>query len=153
MKHTLLSSKGPFQCIRAAAPFLKKSDSAEIINVSSIAGLTVPGSSVPYSASKAALINMTINLARALSPQIRVNSIAPGFIEGKWLYEGLGERFEAIKDSVVKHNVLDDICRPEDIAEAILSVITGSDLVTGQTLVVDAGQMIGPRLSSINVED
>lgn len=139
---------GPFQAIRAVLPLLKAAGSAEVVNVASIAGLTSPGSSIPYGASKAALINMTVNLARAFGPDnIRVNAIAPGFIEGQWLREGLGERYEEVKAFVQRSAALGRVSQSEDIAEAIVSMITGSDQVTGQTLVVDGGHRIGPRVS------
>jgi 3-oxoacyl-[acyl-carrier protein] reductase len=139
---------GPFQAIRAALPLLKATGNAEVVNVASIAGLTSPGSSIPYGASKAALINMTVNLARSLGPEnIRVNAIAPGFIEGKWLREGLGERYEEVKQFVERSSALGRVSQPEDISDAILSLISGSDQVTGQTLVVDGGNRVGPRVS------
>lgn len=139
--------KGPFQCIRAARKYLEAAGTAEIVNVASIAGIAATGSSIPYAASKAALINLTISLARALAPAIRVNAIAPGFITGRWLEEGLGDQYEAVKQRVESRTPLARVCDPEDVAEAILSVITGSDLVTGQTVVVDGGMLIGDPLA------
>ncbi len=137
--------KGPFQCIRAARKYLEASGNGLVVNVTSVAGIAGTGSSVPYCASKAALINMTISLARALGPTIRVNSVAPGFIAGEWLQKGLGADYEAAKEAREKLNVLGKVCEPEDIAAAILSIITGSDLVTGQTLVCDGGMLVGPK--------
>ena len=137
--------KGPFQCIRAARKYLEASGNGLVVNVTSVAGIAGTGSSVPYCASKAALINMTISLARALGPTIRVNSVAPGFIAGEWLQKGLGADYEAAKGAREKLNVLGKVCEPEDIAAAILSIITGSDLVTGQTLVCDGGMLVGPK--------
>lgn len=136
--------KGPFQCIRAARPYLEAAG-GEVVNVTSVAGIAGTGSSVPYCASKAALINMTISLARALGPSIRVNSVAPGFIAGEWLQKGLGADYETAKSARASLNVLGKVCEPEDIAAAILSLITGSDLVTGQTLVCDGGMLLGPK--------
>jgi 3-oxoacyl-[acyl-carrier protein] reductase len=137
---------GPFQCIRAAIPHLKAGTGA-IVNVASVAGFQTAGSSVPYGASKAALINMTVNLARSLGPEIRVNAVAPGFIDGDWLRNGLGGEYEAVLAAARQKAVLRKVCRPENVAEVILSLVTGADLVTGQTLVVDGGQSIGPRVS------
>ena len=90
---------------------------------------------------------MTVNLARALSPNIRVNAVAPGFIDGQWLRDGLGENFEAARETVAENTALGRVCIPEDVADAIISLIAGSDCVTGQTLVVDAGQTVGPKVS------
>ena len=137
--------KGPFQCVRAARKYLEASGSGIVINVSSVAGIAGTGSSIPYCASKAALINLTLSLARALGPNIRVNSVAPGFIAGEWLQKGLGADYETAKSAREKMNVLGKVCEPEDIAAAILSLITGSDLITGQTLVCDGGTLLGPK--------
>ncbi len=137
--------KGPFQCVRAARKHLEASGHGVVITVTSIAGIAGTGSSIPYCASKAALINMTISLARALGPNIRVNSVAPGFIAGEWLQKGLGTDYEKVKQAREQTNVLGKVCAPEDIAAAILSLITGSDLITGQTLVCDGGTMVGPK--------
>ncbi|HEX4147478.1 MAG TPA: SDR family NAD(P)-dependent oxidoreductase [Pirellulales bacterium] len=139
--------KGPFQCIRAARPYLEAAGSAEVVNVASIAGIAATGSSIPYAASKAALINMTVALARALAPTIRINAVAPGFITGRWLERGLGEQYQAVKQKVEQRAPLGRVCRPEDVADAILGLITGSDLVTGQTLVVDGGMLIADALA------
>lgn len=139
--------KGPFYCIRAARPHLEAQGSAEIVNVSSVAGVAGVGSSVPYCASKAALNNLTVTLARALGPAIRVNGVAPGFIEGEWLKQGFGDRYEEIKANNEARAVTGRVSRAEDIAGAILSFIRGSDQVTGQVVVVDGGFLIGPKLS------
>lgn len=138
--------KGPFYCSRAAEPWLKKSTSGgEIINITSIAGLTGNGSSLAYCASKAALINMTVSLARILAPNIRVNSVAPGFIADDWTQKGLKDRYEDAKNGHESKAVLGKVCQPDDVAAAVVSLITGSDLITGQTLVCDGGATIGPR--------
>lgn len=138
--------RGPFQCARAARPHMEASGGGAIVNVASVAGLLATGSSIPYCASKAAVINMTVALARVMGPNIRVNAVAPGFIVGEWLKKGLGEDFERAKAIKEKQSVLGKVCQPEDVAAAILSLITGSDLVTGQTIVCDGGHMIGPKV-------
>jgi len=138
--------RGPFQCARAARPHLEASGAGVIINVASVAGLTGAGSSIPYCASKAGVINLTLALARTLGPNIRVNAVAPGFIEGEWLRQGLGTDYDTAKKSRLQHAVLGRVAQPEDIAAAILSLIQ-VDMVTGQTLVVDGGHSIGPRLT------
>jgi len=136
--------KGAFQCARAARGALREGGGGEIVNVASTAGINAVGSSIPYCASKAALINLTVALARALSPEIRVNAVAPGFITGRWLEEGLGAAYETMKAAREKKAVLGKVCDPGDVAQAIVSIVTGSDLVTGQTLVCDGGSLIAP---------
>jgi len=135
--------RGLFQCCRAARPWIEKTGGGEIVNLSSIAGVRGTGSSVPYCASKAAVITLTMSLARAMGPNIRVNAVAPGFIAGEWLQEGLGPRFEAAKKEREDAAVLGQVCTPEDVADAIVSLITGSDLVTGQNLICDGGTLLG----------
>ena len=133
---------GAFQCARAARGPLEAAGDGEIVNVSSVAGIAGVGSSIPYCASKAALNNLTLTLARALAPKIRVNAVAPGFITGRWLAGGLGDAYDAIKGAMEARAPLGRVCDPEDVAAAILSLITGSDLVTGQIVAVDGGMLI-----------
>jgi len=133
---------GAFQCARAARGPLEAAGDGEIVNVSSVAGIAGVGSSIPYCASKAALNNLTLTLARALAPKIRVNAVAPGFITGRWLAGGLGDAYDAIKGAMEARAPLGRVCDPEDVAAAILSLVTGSDLVTGQIMAVDGGMLI-----------
>ncbi len=138
--------KGPFQCARAARKHLAADGGGVIVNTASVAGITGAGSCIPYAASKAALINMTIALARTLGPEIRVNAVAPGFIEGDWLKAGLGADYESARATKAAESLLDEVSKPEDIAQGILAMVT-ADKVTGHTLVVDAGHTMGPRLA------
>jgi 3-oxoacyl-[acyl-carrier protein] reductase len=132
--------RGPFQCARAAHKALAAHGQGCIVNVSSTAGLRAIGSSIPYCASKAALNNLTLSLARALAPHIRVNAVAPAFITGEWLKEGLGAAYEGTKKFWEGKAVLGKVCDPDDVAAAILSLIEGSDMVTGHILPVEGGQ-------------
>jgi len=134
--------KAVFQCTRAARPWMEKNGDGEIVNVGSIAGIRGTGSSIPYSASKGATHTLTLSLARVLGPHIRMNAIAPAFIAGEWLEEGLGESFEAAKKVCENSAILGKVCQPKDVADAIVSLITGSDLVTGQILVCDGGALL-----------
>jgi len=134
--------KGPFQCARAARGLLAAQGGGEIVNVSSVAGIAAVGSSIPYCASKAALNNLTLALARTLAPEIRVNAVAPGFITGRWLQGGLGPAYEAVKQAMEARAPLGRVCDPADVAAAILSLVEGSDLVTGQIVAVDGGMLI-----------
>ncbi|MEX2246432.1 MAG: SDR family oxidoreductase [Dehalococcoidia bacterium] len=132
--------KGAFFCARAAAKAMRESGGGAIVNVASIAGVRAVGSSIAYAASKAALINMTVALARVLGPEVRVNCVAPGFIETRWLKSGLGEQvYEAAKAQQSRVAPLGRVCQPEDVSQLILSLIEGADMVTGQTVLIDGG--------------
>jgi 3-oxoacyl-[acyl-carrier protein] reductase len=134
---------GTFQCVRAAKEALLASGDGEIVNVSSIAGLAGVGSSIPYCASKAAMNNMTVTLARVFAPTVRVNAVAPGFITTRWLKEGLGENvYEAARKRTEESVILRKVCTAEDVAAAILNVITGPDLMTGHVIPLEGGQLI-----------
>ncbi|MGI9592400.1 MAG: SDR family NAD(P)-dependent oxidoreductase [Myxococcota bacterium] len=136
--------RGPFQCSRAARAALAADGGGEIVSVSSVAGLAATGSSIPYCASKAGLNNLTIALARVMGPQnIRVNAVAPGFIDGDWLRQGLGDAYDVIKGVYAGKAPLGRVATGEEVAAAILSLITGSDLVTGHVLPVEGGALIG----------
>lgn len=135
--------QGPFQMARAARAALAASEGGCIVNVGSIAGLRAIGSSIAYCASKAALHNLTMSLARVLGPTIRVNAVAPGFIEGEWLMQGLGaDTYATVKRYNEQRSALQAVCTPEDVTDAILSLVYGSRLVTGQVLPVEGGLML-----------
>lgn len=130
---------GPFQMARAAKEHLLKSQNPSIVNISSIAGIKGIGSSIAYASSKGALNTMTLSMARNLGP-IRVNAVCPGFIEGDWLKNGMGEeRYEATKTHIQNTAPLGKACSPKSIAEVIVGLIEKSELVTGQLITVDGG--------------
>jgi 3-oxoacyl-[acyl-carrier protein] reductase len=132
--------KGTFFASRAAAKAMKESRGGAIVNIASVAGVRAIGSSIAYAASKAAVINMTMALARVLGPEIRVNCVAPGFIETRWLKQGLGDKvYELGKAAESKRAPLKAVCTPEHVSQLVLSLIEGADLVTGQTVVIDGG--------------
>lgn len=125
---------GTFYCVRAAMPLLKQSR-GNIVNVTSVAGLTGQGSSIPYCASKAALNCMTQSLARAFGPDVRVNAVAPGPILTRWL-----DGREAHIAKFLEQAPLGRAATPDDIADAVVYLATGTALTTGQVLVVDGGR-------------
>jgi len=134
---------GTFQVSRAAKEALLASGNGEIVNVSSIAGIRGIGSSIPYCASKAALNNLTVTLARVFAPKVRVNAVAPGFITTRWLQDGLGKaNYDSLKIRAEEHAALHKVCDAEDVAALILNVITGPDLVTGQIIPIEGGALI-----------
>jgi 3-oxoacyl-[acyl-carrier protein] reductase len=125
---------GPFRCTRAAAGALRQARGA-VVSTASIAGLNAIGSSIAYGASKAGLINMTRNLARALAPDVRVNAVAPGLVDSPWTKDWPTDR----KQAAIDKTPLRRMCKPEDIAEAMFFLAAGGAMITGQTLVVDGG--------------
>jgi len=135
---------GSFQMARAFAPLLRRNPGAGIVNVSSIASVLGRGSSIAYAASKGALNSLTLSLARALGPEIRVNAVAPGMVDSAWLRQGLGEkRFAEQRDAYVGQAGLADVTVPEDIADAIFWLGAGARKTTGELLLVDAGFKVG----------
>ncbi len=135
--------RGLFQAVRAARGAIEAAGGGEIVNLSSAAGLSGQGSSIPYAASKGAVNTLTVGLARVLAPRIRVNAIAPGAITGRWLKAGWGDNYDAIMQAVGQRTPLGRASDPIDVAEAVVGVITGSDMITGQVLVCDGGMLIG----------
>ena len=125
----------PFNCVRAAERALRASRGA-VVNTASISGLGVRGSSIPYAASKAGLINLTRALARALAPDVRVNAVAPGLVETPWTKPWPAAR----KQGTLERTLLRRLAQPEDIADAILYLAAGAGYMTGQTLILDGGQ-------------
>ncbi len=134
---------GPYQMIRAVAPAMRERGHGAVVNVSSIAGIMGVGSSVAYAASKGALNTMTLSLARALAPEIRVNAVCPGFVETRWLKEGLGEQYGTARTRYADQAPLGKVAQPEDIARAVVWLVEGADLVTGEIVIVDGGQHLG----------
>jgi 3-oxoacyl-[acyl-carrier protein] reductase len=125
---------GPFRCAHAAVPALKAARGA-ICNTASIAGVMGSGSSIPYATSKAGLINLTRSLARSLAPEIRVNAVAPGFVDSPWNRNWPADR----KQASIERTPLKRACMPEDIAETIFFLCAGAAMITGQTVIVDGG--------------
>lgn len=134
---------GPFLCTRAARDLLAAGEEGgEVVMTSSIAGLAGIGSSIAYCASKGALNNLTITLARALAPKIRVNAIAPGFIDGEWLKQGFGDAYDAVKASMIEKAPLSRVATPETVAAGILSILMGPGLTTGHVTPHEGGAII-----------
>lgn len=132
--------KGAFRCTRAAAEMLAETQGM-VINVSSISGVLAPStmSSLPYGTAKAALLYLTKGLAVALAPKVRVNCVAPAFTDTPWMSEHFGADYPQVIAKASSGFPLQRIATPEEVAGAILGLITGGDFVTGQTLIVDGG--------------
>ena len=132
--------KGAFRCARAAVPMLAQHQGM-IVNVSSISGVLAPPtlSSLPYGTAKAALIYLTKGLAAALAPRVRVNCVAPAFTDTPWMSEHFGAEYPQAIAKASAGFPLQRIASADEVAGAILGLITGGDFVTGQTLIVDGG--------------
>jgi len=127
--------RGPFQLARAAAGHMRRQGGGRIVNIASIAGLRPSGSSIAYATSKAALIHLTRCLAVALAPDIAVNCVAPGLIEGTRMAQRLPP---AVAQSARDLAVLRRASGMDDIAAQVVTFCR-ADSVTGQTVVVDGG--------------
>ncbi len=132
--------KAAFRCTRAAVPLLSKTHGM-VVNVSSISGIlaTATSSSLAYGTAKAALIYLTRGLAVALAPKVRVNAVAPAFTDTKWMKDHYQDDYDQMVDRASANFPLQRVATPEDVAAAIVSLMTGGDFVTGQTLIVDGG--------------
>jgi 3-oxoacyl-[acyl-carrier protein] reductase len=132
--------KGAFRCARAAAALLAEQQGM-VVNVSSISGVLAPPtlSSLPYGTAKAALIYLTKGLAAALAPRVRVNCVAPAFTDTPWMSEHFGAAYPEMVAKASAGFPLQRIATADEVAAAILGLITGGDFVTGQTLIVDGG--------------
>jgi NAD(P)-dependent dehydrogenase (short-subunit alcohol dehydrogenase family) len=128
--------KGPFFCAQEAARIMKRRKRGNIINISSLGGLQAWPDYMHYCSSKAGLIMLTRCLAKALAPDIRVNTIAPGTIMMP------GEKRTRLLDRVIRSAPLRKAGRPEDIANMVLYLACHGEFITGQVLAVDGGKSI-----------
>jgi NAD(P)-dependent dehydrogenase (short-subunit alcohol dehydrogenase family) len=132
---------GPFRCTRAFASPLRKARGA-VVNIASISGYRAGGSSIAYGVSKAALLQLTRNLAVALAPEVRVNAVAPGTVATRWQTALHGEQGFADFARQERESVpLRTTTEPEHVAQAVLGLL-GMDLVTGEALILDGGKHV-----------
>jgi 3-oxoacyl-[acyl-carrier protein] reductase len=133
---------GAFQMVRAAEPHLRAARGS-VVNVSSVAGVYASGSSLAYAASKAALNGLTLGLARVLGPEVRINAVCPGFIEGDWLRDGMGENaYEAGRRNWIENAPLGRPNTADDVAQNVVMFLTSAPNVTGEIFLVDAGMKL-----------
>jgi 3-oxoacyl-[acyl-carrier protein] reductase len=135
----------PFLIAQAFQQLLKQSGNGVIVNVSSAAGITGKGSSIPYAAAKGAENTLTLSLAQALSPEVRVNAVCPSFIDSSWWEESLprdGEKYRALVQSMQNNNLLRRTLTPHDVAKTIVDIIE-NPFMTGELIRLDAGAHIG----------
>ena len=139
---------GPYQMVRAVSPHMQKQGKGAIVNVSSVSGFSGSGSSIAYAVSKGALNIMTLSLARALAPEIRVNAVCPGVMQTRWWREGLGEEnYTGFIERYANSTPLKMAGTTEAVADPIIWLLEGADQVTGETIMVDSGTHLGPAPS------
>ncbi len=131
--------RGLFQVTRAALPLLRRSPDPCIVNSCSIAGLRPGPQPLPYAASKAAVANLTQTLAGALGPEIRVNAVAPGWMEGEWMARTLAKNYAGLMARRARYTPLKRVATASDVAETMLSLIESNKFVTGHIVVIDGG--------------
>ena len=130
--------RGLFQVTRAAVPLLRVSKGC-IVNTASIVGLRPGPQPLPYAASKAAVVNLTKTLAWNLGPDIRVNAVAPGWMEGDWMQRMLKDKYEDLMGKRAKATPLKRVVTAEDVAETMMSLVQSNRFVTGEVIVIDGG--------------
>jgi 3-oxoacyl-[acyl-carrier protein] reductase len=131
--------RGIFSVTRAALPLLKEAPEPSIVNTASIVGLRPGPQPLPYAASKAAVVNLTKTLALNLGPKIRVNAVAPGWMEGDWMKRMLKDRYDDLMARRARATPLKRCVTADDVAETMMSLIEGNRFVTGEIIVVDGG--------------
>ncbi len=130
--------RGLFQVTRACVPMLKEAKGC-IVNTASIVGLRPGPQPLPYAASKAAVVNLTKTLAWNLGPEIRVNAVAPGWMEGDWMKRMLKDKYDDLMGKRAKATPLKRVVTADDVAETMMSLIQGNRFVTGEVIVIDGG--------------
>ncbi|GGC01338.1 3-ketoacyl-ACP reductase [Novosphingobium endophyticum] len=130
--------QGPFATIRAFAPALKASGDAVIVNISSISGFTGSGSNVGYCASKGALDTMTLSLARALGPEIRVLAVSPGAVATDFV----AGRDRTALEAIAAKTPLKRVVEPDDVARTVMACITHLTATTGARIICDGGRFL-----------
>lgn len=135
---------GAYQMTRAALPLLKSArEPAAVVNISSVSAIVGSGSSIAYGASKAALNTMTVSLARALAPQVRVNAICPGMIDTPWFARSAGDDLDLLREKWRASTLLNIVSDAGDIADpAIFLASSYARQITGEAMVVDGGALL-----------
>ena len=131
------NTTGPFLLMRAIGPIMKKQGQGRIVNIGSIAGFQPAGSSIAYSVSKAALTHLTRCMAVALAPEVLVNCVAPGFLEGTRMSSNLSPPYV---EKAKKAALIGKAAEKEDVIEQILTFLR-TESTTGQTVIIDGGRV------------
>ena len=130
--------RGLFQVTRAAAPLLRVNKGC-VVNTASIVGVRPGPQPPPYAASKAAVVNLTKTLAWNLGPEIRVNAVAPGWMEGDWMKRMLKDKYEDLMGKRAKSTPLKRVVTADDVAQTMMSLIESNRFVSGEVIVIDGG--------------
>jgi 3-oxoacyl-[acyl-carrier protein] reductase len=125
--------RGPFYCVRAALPYLRRSGRGKVINTASNSAFRPTGSSIPYMTSKAGLVTLTRVLAKALAPNVQVNAIAPGWLATRWAEQFVPREVREKIFARVAPASLDDVART-------VVYLAKTDSVTGETIIIDRGE-------------
>lgn len=130
--------RGTFQVTRAAVPMLR-ANGGSVVNTASIVGLRPGPQPLPYAASKAAVVSLTRLLALNLGPEIRVNAVAPGWMEGDWMERMLGEKYDDLMGRRARMTPLRRTITAGDVAEVIVNLLVSNRMVNGEVVVIDGG--------------
>ena len=130
--------RGLFQVTRACVPLLKEAKGC-VVNTASIVGLRPGPQPLPYAASKAAVVNLTKTLAWNLGPDVRVNAVAPGWMEGDWMKRMLKDKYDERMGRRANATPLKRVVTADDVAETMMSLIASNRFVNGEIVVVDGG--------------
>lgn len=128
---------GPMRLTKAVAPIMKAQGQGRVVNIASVAGLSPTGSSIAYAVSKAGLIHLTKCMAVAMAPEVLVNCVAPGLLEGTRATANL--RPEQVERSA-SGSLLKKAADKDDCAEMVVAMCR-TETMTGQTAVIDAGRV------------
>jgi 3-oxoacyl-[acyl-carrier protein] reductase len=131
------NTTGPYMLMRAIGPIMKKQGRGRIVNIGSIAGFQPAGSSIAYAVSKAALTHLTRCMAVALAPEVLVNCVAPGFLEGTRMSSNLAPPYV---EKAKKAALIGKAAEKEDVVEQILTFLR-TESTTGQTVIIDGGRV------------
>lgn len=141
----------PYMMCQVLEDLLRSAENPAVVNVSSNAGLTGKGSSLAYAVAKGAENTLTLGLAQALSPEIRVNAVCPAFIDSSWWddkpfanekLDRNSNTYEAFKQSIKENNLLQKTLKPVSVAYTILTILK-NPMLTGELIRIDAGAHIG----------
>jgi len=130
--------RGLFQVTRACLPLLREAKGC-VVNTASIVGLRPGPQPLPYAASKAAVVNLTKTLAWNLGPEVRVNAVAPGWMEGDWMKRMLKDKYEDLMGKRAKATPLKRVVTADDVAETMMTLVESNRFVTGEVIVIDGG--------------